>query len=66
MPEHLGDGTVRPWPDARPDEATGVVHSVEFVSENVDREPGTYVTIRVDDPEVRWSAGRVAVRYFGK
>ncbi len=50
----------------RPDELTGSLYSVEFVSEDVDRKPGTYITIRADDPEIRWSAGRVAVRYLVK
>ena len=52
--------------ELRPSETTGAVASVEFVDATADedRRPGTYVTIRIDDPEVRWSAGRVAIRYL--
>lgn len=55
----------------RPDEVTGTLSCVEFVidgeQENDDeREPGTYVTVRIDDPHLRWSAGRVALRYLVK
>lgn len=54
-------------PETRPDEATGVVYCIEFAQKDNDeelREPGTYVTIRIDDPNLRWSAGRVAIRYL--
>lgn len=52
--------------DLRPSETTGAVASIEFVDEadEKDRRPGTYVTIRIDDPDIQWSAGRVAVRYL--
>ena len=57
--------------ETRPDEVTGTLHSVEFLvdgeQEDDDaREPGTYVTVRIDDPNLRWSAGRVALRYLVK
>lgn len=52
--------------EIKPTETTATVYCVEFVepSDDEDRKPGTYVTVRVDDPEIRWSAGRVAVRYI--
>lgn len=54
--------------ELRPSETTGVVSSVEFVDDEdtKERRPGTYVTIRIDDAEIRWSAGRVAVRYLAE
>jgi hypothetical protein len=50
--------------DLRPSETTADVDCVEFVGEGEDRPAGVYVTMKVHDPEVRWSAGRVAIRYI--
>lgn len=46
------------------DEHKGTVYTAEFVGDNdEDREPGTYITIRLDgDPRVK--AGRVKVIYI--
>ena len=54
--------------DLKPTETTGAVVGLEFVDQDdpSERLAGTYVTIRVDDPDIRWSAGRVAVRYIPK
>lgn len=42
----------------------GRIYSVEFIPENdEDREPGTYITIRLDADE-RITAGRVRVEYI--
>jgi hypothetical protein len=73
----MADRDFRPWqerasaldahkerPATRPDEVVGVLHAIEFVPENDERDAGTYITIRVDDPDLRWSAGRVALRYL--
>jgi hypothetical protein len=47
-------------------EVIGEVYAVEFVAddkrEDGDRQPGTYVTIRVPDGSA-WSAGTVIIRY---
>lgn len=50
--------------DLRPSETTATVVGLEFVDGEEDRKDGTYVTLRIDDPSIRWSAGRVAVRYI--
>lgn len=50
--------------DLRPSETTATVVGLEFVEDEDDRKEGTYVTLRIDDPSIRWSAGRVAVRYI--
>ena len=55
------------WMPLPPPEATATVDDVEFVdgSDKLDRRlPGTYVTLRIDDCDVQWGAGRVAVRYL--
>ncbi len=54
--------------DLRPSETTGKVFGLEFVTaddkDETDKPEGTYVIIRVDDPNIRWSAGKVAIRYL--
>lgn len=49
------------------DEIVGTVNSAEFLQagDDEDREPGTYLTIRLDDKDCAIMAGRVAVRYLG-
>ena len=49
-------------------EITGHLSCVEFVGDHDEdeRQPGTYVTIRVDDPNMRWAAGRVVIKYASK
>lgn len=45
----------------------GTVYSVEFADgADEDKPAGTYVTIRADDPELAWGAGRVAISYIPK
>ena len=51
----------------RLNEITGTMQSVEFVAgddKDDEREPGTYVMVRLDDPKAAVTAGRVALRYI--
>jgi len=44
----------------------GIMITGEFISEQDDDErgPGTYVTIRLDDPDAVIMAGRVEIKYL--
>lgn len=53
--------------ELKPTETTGTVYGIEFVSPDLgdeSRKAGTYVTIRIHDDAIRWSAGDVAIRYI--